>query len=251
MFTESLRKIGLSEGEIKIYTTLLEHGLSPINQIHEKIGIERRNIYDILNKLIDKGLISYITEKRKRTYQCTNPSVILDTIKQRETALKRLEEQIPQVKQLYAEKKPQINVEIYRGNDSIKTLLNEILEYDKSFWIGGNSFEKYKVVPNNLQTYFQHWMKNRVRKKHLMHDLVSHGTHLKGLEPKNILTHKKNYYKYCQLPKGIYVPMVVIIFGDRVAQIQWDEQSFAVIIESKKIKESFFTYFSYFWKDPW
>ena len=56
MQLELLRKIGLSEGEVKIYTALLDLGLSPINKIHERTGIERRNIYDILNKLIERGL---------------------------------------------------------------------------------------------------------------------------------------------------------------------------------------------------
>ena len=53
MTLEILRKIGLSEGEIKVYNALLDLGTSSLNQIHEKTGIERRNIYDILNKLIE------------------------------------------------------------------------------------------------------------------------------------------------------------------------------------------------------
>lgn len=117
--------------------------------------------------------------------------------------------------------------------------------------MGGNSFENYKEVPENLQVYFEHWMKKRVKKKHLMHDLVSYGTHLKGLEPNKISEHKKQHYKYCQLPKDVYVPMVAIIFGNKVAQVIWGQQSFAFVMESKKIKESFMKYFNHFWKNPW
>ena len=65
MKPDILRNIGLSEGEITIYSALLDLGKAPVNKIHEKVGIERRNIYDILNKLIERGLVSYINENKE------------------------------------------------------------------------------------------------------------------------------------------------------------------------------------------
>ena len=44
--------------------------------------------------------------------------------------------------------------------------------------------------------------------------------------------------------------MVVIIFGNKVAQVIWGKQPFAFVLESTKIKESFMKYFNYFWKEP-
>jgi hypothetical protein len=84
-----------------------------------------------------------------------------------------------------------------------------------------------------------------------MYDLVDYGTWLKGLEPSDVKAHRDNYYKYCQLPKDLQSPMVIAIFGNKVAQILWKEQSFAFILESKEIKDSFMKYFNYFWKEPW
>ncbi len=251
MKLESLKEIGLTKGQIEVYSAVLELGISTINKIHEKTGIERRNIYDILNKLIEKGFISYTTEKGKRTYQCTHPNKILEEVKRKEAALKELEREVPKIKDLFSLSKPEIRAEVYRGNEAIKSLLDEILEYKESFWLGGNSFEEYKAVPQNLQIWFEHWMKKRVEKKHLMHDLVDYGTWLKGLEPGKIQKHKKEFYKYCHLPKDLKSPMVVIIFGNKVAQILWGKQSFAFVLESEKIKESFMKYFKHFWKDPW
>ena len=247
MNLDSLKELGLSKGQIRVYTAVLELGISTLNKIQEKTAIERRNIYDILNKLIEAGLISYTIEKGKRTYQCTHPNKLLEEIREKESKLKELEKQIPNIKNLFELSKPEIRPEIFRGNEAIKSLFDEILEYPESFWMGGNSFEGYKAVPENLQVWFEHWMNRRVEKKHIMNDLVSHGTYLKGLEPNNIKKHKKSYYKYCQLPKGIYVPMVIIIFGNKVAQVLWGEQSFAFVLESDKIKDSFMKYFNYFW----
>jgi len=94
-------------------------------------------------------------------------------------------------------------------------------------------------------------MKRRAEKKHIMHDLVDYGTHLEGLKPNDIKKHKSVFYKYHTLPKNLRSPMVMIIFGNKVVQVLWSKQSFAFVLESEEIKESFMRYFEYFWDDPW
>lgn len=248
MNLQLLQELDLTAGQIKVYTAVLELGISTINKIHEKTGIERRNIYDILNKLIERGLISYTSESGKRTYQCTPPQKIMEEIRQKEMALQKLREELPQIKELYQLSRPEIGAEVYRGNEGIKTLLNEILEYNESYWLGGNSFENYTAVPKSLLLWWEQWMMRRVEKKHYMYDLVSYGTWLKGLEPPKIQEHKKKYYQYHSLPKDLYSPLVIIIFGNKVAQVVWGEQSFAFILDSKKIRDSFKKYFDYLWR---
>src|SRR3989344_1521777 len=184
-----LKELGWSEGEVRVYAAVLESGIGSLNKIQEKTGIERRNIYDILNKLIEKGFVSYTLEKGKRTYQCVHPGKIREEIRQKETALKRLAEKIPEVEGLFAANKPVIRAEVYRGNEGIKALLEEILEYKESFWLGGNSFENYKAVSKGLQIWWENWMKRRAERKHLMHDLVSYGTSLKGLKGDDLAAH--------------------------------------------------------------
>src|SRR3989338_1950444 len=246
-----LKELGWSEGEVRVYAAVLESGIGSLNKIQEKTGIERRNIYDILNKLIEKGFVSYTLEKGKKTYQCIHPGKIREEIRRRTTALRKLEEKIPEVEDLFAAHKPSIRAEVYRGNEGIKALLEEGLEYGESYWMGGNSFEDYQAVPKGLQIWWENWMKRRAQAKHLMHALVSYGTHLKGLKPGDVEEQKKQCYKYCALPKGLNTPMVLIVFGDRVAQVLWSAQSFAFVLESEKMRDSYLKYFKYFWKAPW
>ena len=248
---EYLRKVGLTNGEIKVYSVIIGNGLSSLNKIHEKTGIERRNIYDIINKLIEKGLVSYTVEKGKKVYQITHPKKIINYLEGKKRDIENSEKEIglhiPDLVKLFNQSKTEVWAEVFRGDESIKALLTEILEHNESYWLGGNSFEHYKAVSENLVTWFSHWMKERVKKKHTMYDLVSYGTWLKGLEPNKKGIHKKNYYEYNQLPNGLYVPMVIIIFGDKVAQVLWSKQPFAFILEGKKVKDSFMHYFNYFW----
>ena len=188
MDLENLKELNLSDGQIRVYSAVLELGTSNLNSIHEKTGIERRNIYDILNKLIERGFISYITEKGKRTYQCTHPNKILEEIHAKQATLKRLEVEVPQIKSLFEFSKPEIKAEVYRGNESMKALLNEALEYKETYWIGGNSdVEKFA-----LKNWFKHWMQRRIEKKHKMYDLVDYGTYLEDFKPTDRAKHKKS-----------------------------------------------------------
>lgn len=253
-----LQKIGLSSGETKVYGAVLELGISTLGKIQEKTGIERRNIYDILNKLIEKGLISYTTEKGKKTFQATHPSKIFSLLDEKKKAVEEVKSEIKphlaELEELYNQSKAVPSAEIFRGAEAIKALLEEVLEHKESYWMGGNSFENFSAPKSLQEWWFHNWMARRAEQKHLMYDLVSHGTFIKeinGLEPDNIKSHKKLYYKCNDLPKGMFVPMVIIIFGNKVAQVQWGEQPFAFVIESKKIQESFMIYFKHFWKDPW
>jgi len=246
-----LKSIGLSEGEVKVYSALLEIGISSLHTIQEKTGIDRRNIYDILNKLIEKGLVSYTIEKGKRTYQITHPSKIVDFLDQQKQQIqehkKVIEEKLPDLLSIFQEKKFNIRAETFRGNEAIKALLTEALEYKHIYFIGGNS----GVEQTNLKYWFAHWMEKRAEKKHYFYDLVDYGKKLEGINPNDIKKHKEQYYKYCSLPKNLSSPLVILIFGDKVAQILWSEQSFAFVLESKEIRESFMKYFHHFWKDPW
>jgi len=244
MNLDNLKELGLSDGQIRVYSGVLELGTSNLNSIHEKTGIERRNIYDILNKLIEKGLISYITERGKRTYQCTHPNKILEEIHAKQATLKVLEEEVPQIKNLYESSKPEIKAEVYRGDESIKALMNEALEYKETYWIGGNS----GIENTTLKIWFKHWMQRRIEKKLKMYDLVDYGTYLEDFKPLDKDKLKKSYYEYYQLPKELRSPMVILIFGNKVAQILWSQQSFAFVLDSAEIKESFMKYFNYFWK---
>lgn len=239
---KNLKELGLSDGQIVVYEAVLELGITGLNKIQEKTGIERRNIYDILNKLIEKGFVTYTIEKGKRTYQCTHPNKIKEEIEKKEGSLNELKSQVPNFINLFNESKPEIRAEVFRGSEAIKALLNEAIDYE-TYWIGGNS----GVYNTPLKYWWETWMKRRVENKKWLYDLVDYGTHLKGLEPHKKLIHKKNYYQYKMLPKHMSSPMVILIFGNKVAQILWEKKPFAFVLESEKIKKSYMKYFNHFW----
>jgi HTH-type transcriptional regulator, sugar sensing transcriptional regulator len=239
-----LGELGLTKGQISVYGAILELGIASINKIHEKTGLERRAIYDILNKLIEKGMVTYIVEKGRRTFRCTPPAIISQEIEKKQQGLKELQQLMPQIIAVYTEKKTEVGAEIFRGNEAIKAMLEDALNYNETYWIGGNS----GIEGTPLKAWFSHWMQRRAEKKAKMFDLVDFGTFLEGYEPNKKQQNEKRLYFYKQLPKQLSSPMVIIIYGNKVAQILWSKQSFAFVLESREIEESFMKYFNMFWE---
>ena len=58
-----LEELGLTKGEIKVYLTLLKLGETTTGKIVEEAGISSGKIYEILEKLIRKGLASFIIKE--------------------------------------------------------------------------------------------------------------------------------------------------------------------------------------------
>ncbi len=249
MEISGLEELNLTAGQIKVFQALLELGTTGIHNIQEKTGLERRTIYDVLNKLIDRGFVTYIDEKGTRRYQCTHPKNLKEAIEQKQQNLKKLNDKIPQITDLFNQTKPEIRAEVYRGNEALKALLNEALEYKATYWIGGNS--GVENCSEDMRLWFKRWNIKRVESKRIMYDLVAKGTWLEDFGHNDLKKHKKLLYKYHELPKDLKSPMVIIMFGNKVAQVLWSKQSFAFVLESKEIQEGFMKYFNHFWKDPW
>ena len=65
MYEEIYESLGLSPNEGKIYEALVEHGESSISEIAINAKIHRRNAYDAINHLINKGLVFQIISHKE------------------------------------------------------------------------------------------------------------------------------------------------------------------------------------------
>ena len=239
MRLDVLRKIGISDGEISVYSALLELGLTTINEIHEKTGIERRNIYDILNKLVGRGLVSYIRENKKRYFQIAHPSRIVGYIEEKKHGLeivkKEIEKELPSIINKFESEKYEINAEIYRGPEGIKTVWEDMLNYDTIMWIGSGRY-----VPKKLPHFFASWNKRRIKRRIKILNLLRYEF------KKEITPFKLEHVKF--LPKEFSVnPIAIGIYGNKVVNFLLGEMFFAFVIESKELAENYKSYFRYLW----
>ena len=218
MQLELLKELGLSDGEIKVYSAILHIGISSVNKIHEKTGVERRNIYDILNKLIEKGFVSYNIEKEKRVYQCSPPKVLFERIKNKEEKLKELEKQMPEISAVYENSKPSIMAQIYRGKDGIRAVFEDMLDYKENYFIGGGHYI-VKLLPHYWANYNQRRIKLKVKWINIWRYELKKEAKQLPLEVIKILPKEFSGY-----------PNVVFIYGNKIANVLLSEDFFSFFI---------------------
>ena len=229
----------MSEGEISVYSAILNLGIAPVNSIHEKTGIERRNIYDILNKLIDRGLITYYRENKRRIFRVSHPNKILSYVEEKKDELERtkgsISQQIPELIKKYKLIKPDIDAEIFRGKEGVKTVWEDMLNYKDTYWIGSGRY-----VPLKLPIWFANWNNRRVKKKVKWHNILRY-------EAKEGF--KKFKFEYTKLlPRDFSGnPTVICTYGDKTINFLFGEDYFAFVIESKRLAENYRRYHKYLW----
>ncbi len=243
-----LHKIGFSNGEVKVYQELLKLGSSSLNNLHQQSGIERHNLQDILNKLIKKGLVSFNIEKNKRTYQTSHPNVLFNFVVDRENQLKEikkeLDNQMPSLIESYKNHRPAMNATLFRGKDGLISVAEDMLNYQEVFFIGGGG-----DIEKKLPYFTIHYNNRRIKKKVMWHDLIQEGTLMEIFKKKTKKELKDlQFYEYKTLPLIFKSPHHIAIYGDKVANILWDEDFFATVIQNASIAKNYKNYFHHLWK---
>lgn len=237
-------KLGFSSGEGRVYQAIASSDSATLQYVHEQTGMERRNVYDIINKLISKGLVSYFTENKHKVYRLNHPKNILAYLEEEEKEIGEkkalLSSQLPSLVKAYEGAKPQFDVRIYRGKEGIKSLFNEMLDYPDHYYIGGN----WGIVKYVGSEWWGRWMAKRVQRKIWMHDIVTAEPMLLAEYP----APKDKFYEFRVLPPEMGSPNVIVIFGNRVANIFWGENLFAFQIENAEFAKNYLSYFKYLWK---
>ena len=235
MDTKILEDIGLTQGEIKVYLALLESGPTTAGKILEKANIQNSVFHFCVNRLIEKGLVSYIKKNKFRIYQAADPDNFLIYLKDKE---KQVENLLPELKEKQTLAKEKQEVELFEGMKGVITLMNALIEDAKKgeeFLFFAPDLEKSEEI----QKFYERYDAKRKSK----------GLITKGIAPRNLkpLFDKRTYLqmKYTNSP----VPANSGICNDKMAIISWGEKPTGVLIHSKHIVEKQKEFFNSLWEN--
>lgn len=242
MHFDILMEIGLSPNEAKIYENLLSLGESTITQIALKSNIHRRNVYDTMDRLVEKGLVYQVIGKGDSIYRPVDPSKLSELIDEKQ---RKLEKVMPDFLKEYNEK-PQLEaVYFYKGIEGFKNYLRDILNSgEDAYFVGakGAWFDpRLKVF---LEKFLSNAKKDGIKYQHLFDYEV------KDMLPE-VLKSVGKPYKF--LPKQYSTPSMIDIFGDHVvsftgaglAKITDDISIFVTV--SRPMATSYKTWFKFMW----
>lgn len=245
MDLEVLKKIGLSNAEIKVYLALLELGITTVGQIIKKSGIPSSNIYPILESLINKGLISYTISANKRYFKAEDPNRLKEFLNEQKEQLNNQEKRLSEVilglrERQEISEKPQESF-TYEGIKGIKTALEFVLKILKK----GDTFmvvDASEISNEILRAYFNDFSKRRAMAG-IKYKII-YGTDLlkfAEIRKKDKLTEARI------LPKEVKIPSISWIFGEYVVIAVFSEHPVALMIKNKQVSEGFNANFKILW----
>jgi len=97
MDTKPLEKIGLTKSEIRVYLALLKLGQTTAGPIVDEAKVTRSKIYDILERLKNKGLVSYITKESTKYFSAADPKSLLDYLEEKEKEIQDDKESVKEI----------------------------------------------------------------------------------------------------------------------------------------------------------
>ena len=230
-----LTKAGFVKNEAKVYLALLKLGNAPVTQISRESKVERTLVYGVLNKLLEKGLVSSVTKINKKFFEPADPEKILATMREKE---KIIENALPELKNLYNTTEKQ-EVHNFKGKEGAKTILETLLKENTKDWM---IFGTTGKPAENLSYYFPQFHRKRIEKNILFKAIYSEDSIKRVKEIKKL---KLTQIKI--LPKEYMTPTHISIVGEKVGIILWSENPLGILIENKEIAESFKNYFKLLW----
>jgi sugar-specific transcriptional regulator TrmB len=242
----ALRRIGLDHNEVKIYLTLLREGASLAGAITEKTGIHRRTVYDALEKLMKKGLVSYAILSGKKHFQTANPERLLLFLNEKQESIRQEEKEVkavlPELQNLFKTSKTRIQAEIYSGTEGLKSVMELILREQKDWLSIGSTGKGPQIIPYFLPGWHRKRLKLKIKYKGLIANTP------KGRKRAEEFS-KIGLAQYKFLPKNIRHPQTIWVFGDKTAIILVSvDMPVITLIDNKEIANSFREYFDALWK---
>lgn len=234
---EALKQAGLPENEAKVYLTLLEIGSETAGTITKRSGINRTNVYDSLERLTEKGLVSYVIQSNRKYFEATSTRRIIKYLEEKEKEIRNRKKIIKailpelEIKRKLS-KEPQ-EATIYKGKKGLKSVAEDVIVKRKEVLIFGAE-GKFKDI---FTHYFKQWHLKRKNTK----------IKLKIIYNKKI----KRKLPLAQIKYNLNLeetPATTWVYGDKTAIIVWSEQPLITLIRSKEVAKSYKQFFSLIWK---
>ena len=241
MDVPELERAGLLKNDRSVYLALLEIGSATVSNLARKTGLHRSYVYDILDKLIDFGLVSFTIKNNKKFFNAENPERIIGFIENRREEIEKNKEVIRRVLPKLIERQKTAlekqEARVFIGKEGIKSILEDVLTIGENF-VGFGAEGKFKEI---YKWYFTNWQKRRMKQK--ISYRIIYNKRLEGKRP----TKEQRLVQVRFLPEKYDFPATSIVYGNKVAILLWGESPIGFVLESKDVVKSFLSYFEVLW----
>jgi len=235
--------LGLKDQDMQIYQTLLRLGSAPLRRIAQESGISRSTAHDILRRLMDFGLATFVDAKSHRYFSAEDPEQLHRLASRKSLAMQescvRVEQAIPQLEKLVGSLSYRPTVRYYEGSTGVKSILQDVLATCEK-----SRSKTYRVYSSAgiRDLIAQAWPRyNATRKQRgvqVKAVALGEGGKTVGLDERKWLTRKES------------APAYIFIYDKKTAYVSVDDRGrlFGAIIDDEPIAQTQKLIFNQLWE---
>jgi len=239
MIDARLEQLGLNDKEQRFYRAALELGSAPITSVAQRAGVTRTNGYDLLERLVARGMLTERDMAGVRHVVAEDPRVLIGEWDRTRTMLDDL---VPELRSLYngAQFKPRVHY--HEGAEGIRRVLWSVLECQSKVIRGILSMSELLEVPGAAE--MARFIAERARRGIKLEVLRSQTRETESTWPSSASELRELRYA----PEGIDLGMTMFLHDDVVSYISSKTENYAFSIESRELATLNKGIFEVLWK---
>ncbi len=231
---ELLQEIGLTQNEAHVYLALLGLGMSAPVRIVKKSGLHKATVYNVLERLVKKGIVSYIKKEETTLYKAEKPESLLELLRLKELKLRNA---LPEF--LIGLDTTSTKVIVHEGINAVRNKLKALLTHNKPILVYGIPLTAVELMKYFIDQFHQERIGKKIPMLHIYNEEAQ-----QRIKYLNKLPHTQARY----LPRKYNSPISTQICGNEVDFILWTKNPLVIEIQSQELAESYQKYFELLWK---
>jgi sugar-specific transcriptional regulator TrmB len=225
---DSLARLGIEGTEASFYLAALELGQARVRQIARKAGIGRTNAYDVLARLVHRGLVTQAPRggDRKSYVVAEDPSRLVRMLEEQRQSLDAV---LPDLRSIYNHSTVKPRVRFYEGVEGIKHVLDDTLTCRSKRLLGILSMGDLFNVPGRLE--MQDYVQRRIKAGVALKVLRSREKEVGDVWP----TRAEDLRELRYTPSGMVFAMTMYMYDETVSVISSRRENFGMTIQSSEL----------------
>lgn len=240
---KQLEKFGLNQKQAQVYLACLELGTSSVQKISQLTEIKRTTIYDLLEYLINQGLISRTIKGKKKLFIAENPEVMKETLKRKE---QEFDQMLPELKSLHTTTGVKPKIKYFEGVQGIKSVLEDTLTSNEKLLRSILPMRDFLELVG--EEYFDDYTLRRIKLGYSLRNIRPESKEVvKTVEKYKWGTNKEQRREVRFAPKNFHFSMAMYLYDNKVALLSSKKENFGMIIESKEFTYNQLALFKVLW----
>ncbi|AIF83144.1 putative transcriptional regulator [Candidatus Nitrososphaera evergladensis SR1] len=243
MLEQQLVDLGLTQGEARVFLSLLKLGPSKVGAVVKDSKVSYSKVYDVLERLASKGLVSHATIGNIKHFNAVEPYRLHDYLQKKEDALKAqkatAEGLVSELAKVANRNRAAKGAEIFAGDRGLRTAYeillkdaskNDVLRY---FY----PFDDYHPIATPFYSRLHLFQKEKeITQRGIGTVAFSRSAHYREIAGMVDM-------RFVPFP----LPGTMDVFQDKLLMVSW-ESEIGILVTSKDIADHFARYFDSVWQ---